>query len=102
MRAYRVDANQKEIVEAFRAMGATVMHTHTVGNGAPDIVVGYQKKNYLFEIKDGTKPKSAQKLTDQEKEFHKLWKGQVRIISDVTEVVEIMNALTFAGGSYNE
>lgn len=35
-RKARVDANQSEVVAAFRAAGATVQHLHMVGGGCPD------------------------------------------------------------------
>ena len=52
--------------------GATVQHLHTVGAGCPDILVGYQGRNYLIEIKteDGT-------LTDAQVAFIDEWRGQV-------------------------
>ena len=49
----RVDANQPVIVAALRAIGATVQHLHAVGQGCPDILVGYDGVNFLMEIKDG-------------------------------------------------
>ena len=39
MRIARVDANQPEIVEAVRKVGGEVLHTYTLGQGAPDIFV---------------------------------------------------------------
>ena len=51
----RVDANQKEIVQQLRKRGISVLHTHQLGKGAPDIVIGYMNQNYLIEIKDGNK-----------------------------------------------
>ena len=49
----RIDANQPEIVDGLRRIGATVRSTATIGIGFPDICVGFRGKNYLFEIKDG-------------------------------------------------
>ncbi len=86
MRA-RVDANQKSIVAVLRKMGATVLHLHTLGKGAPDILVGHQGKNALVEIKDGSKPPSAQKLTPDEAAFHSEWRGQVAIINSVDDAI---------------
>ena len=50
-RAAKVDLNQKEIVKHFRSLGATVAHTHMIGQGYPDITVGYRGTNYMVEIK---------------------------------------------------
>ncbi len=85
--AARIDANQPAIVAALRKLGATVLHLHTIGKGAPDILIGYQGKNALVELKDGDKPPSARKLTPDEVKFHAEWRGQVAIIESVDEAV---------------
>jgi hypothetical protein len=85
--AARIDANQPAIVAAIRKMGATVLHLHTIGKGAPDILIGYQGKNALVELKDGAKPPSARKLTPDEEKFHAEWRGQVAIIESVDEAI---------------
>jgi hypothetical protein len=90
----RIDANQPRIVAAFRKLGATVLHLHTLGNGAPDIAVGYRGRNALVEIKDSEKPPSAQKLTPDEVEFHRDWRGQVAIIRCEAEVVAFLNSFS--------
>jgi hypothetical protein len=46
-RAAKVDNNQKTLVAAFRGMGASVRHTHMIGDGFPDIAVGYANKTVL-------------------------------------------------------
>jgi hypothetical protein len=88
----KVDANQKQIVDALRKIsGVTVFSTHTIGKGVPDIVVGYCNQNYLFEIKDGNKPPSQQKLTPMEETFFDTWKGQVKLASCLDDILnEIM------------
>lgn len=84
----RVDANQKRIVDMFRAMGWSVAHTHTLGQGFPDLVVGFAGRNYLVEIKDGSKPPSARRLTADEEKFQAAWRGQYDVIEDEVAVVE--------------
>ena len=84
----KVDANQKQIVDALRKIsGVTVFSTHTIGKGLPDIVVGYCGVNYLFEIKDGSKPPSQQKLTPMEETFFDTWKGQVKLASCLDDIL---------------
>jgi hypothetical protein len=61
-RAAKVDANQTEIVQALRQIGAVVQSLAAVGNGCPDLLVGYRNRLFLLELKDGNKPPSAQKL----------------------------------------
>jgi hypothetical protein len=89
-RAAKIDANQNEIVKALRKLGASVWITSGLGKGAPDLVIGFRNKNYLAELKDGSKPPSARKLTDDEKEFHKLWYGQVAVIESVEQAIELI------------
>jgi hypothetical protein len=50
-RAAKVDANQREVVAALRGAGATVQLLHAVGEGCPDLLVGYRGGNYLLEVK---------------------------------------------------
>jgi hypothetical protein len=83
----RVDTNQPAIVEVLRGAGATVLHLHTIGRGCPDIAVGIHGKNYLMEIKDGSKSPSKQKLTRDEQEWHDAWRGEVCIVSSVDEAL---------------
>ena len=75
----RVDANQKVIVAAFRKLGATVQHCHQIP-GCLDLIVGYGGIDVRVEIKDGSKPPSAQKLTKKEKETFQHWKGRPPVV----------------------
>lgn len=91
----KVDANQPEIVKAFKGLGFSVAHTHTLGKGFPDIVVGKQGQSFLIEIKDGSQVPSKRKLTPPEQIFKDAWKGQFDIIESIDDVV-IFNAKHFA------
>lgn len=88
--ASRVDSNQPEIVKILRNAGATVFPTHSVGKGFPDIVVGHRGVNYLVEIKDGDKPPSARKLTQDEEKFHAAWRGDVCIVKNADEALLLL------------
>ena len=92
-RAARIDANQNEIVDALRGVGATVAITSMVGAGFPDIVAGYRGVNYLIEIKDGNKPPSRQKLTPDEQRWHGLWRGSVVVVASVDEALAVVGAI---------
>lgn len=91
-RAARVDANQKEIVRAWRQVGARVALTHMVGNGFPDAVVGFRGQVRLFEIKDGSKSPSARRLTPDEEKFIGLWGDLVTVVSSVDEALAAIGA----------
>lgn len=62
----RIDANQPDIVKALRKMGAFVQSLAAVGDGCPDLLVGFRGKTYLIEVKDGDKPPSKRALTPAE------------------------------------
>ncbi|HEY9692231.1 MAG TPA: hypothetical protein V6D15_08510 [Oculatellaceae cyanobacterium] len=88
-RAARVDANQQLVVRALRELGVSVQLLHTVGKGCPDLIVGHDRKNFLIELKDGSKPPSKQKLTPDEIEWHRNWQGQVSVVASVEEALNI-------------
>ena len=92
-RAAKVDANQGEIVRVLRECGATVRSTAAVGSGFVDIVVGYQGRNYLLEIKDGAKVPSARMLTPAEQEFHEGWKGQAAVVESPEQALRVIGAI---------
>jgi hypothetical protein len=87
----RTDSNHAEIIKALRKIpNLSVFSTHEVGKGFPDIVIGYKGINYLIEIKDGNKPPSARKLTPDEVKFHQDWNGQISIIKNLDELLQII------------
>jgi len=93
MTARRVDANQQAIVAALRAVGASVLLLHTVGRGCPDILAGHRGVNVLMELKDGTKPPSARRLTPDEAAWHATWRGTVVVVASVDDALKAIGAL---------
>jgi len=88
--ANRVDENQSDIVKALRKAGATV-RIITMGDGVPDLLVGYQGYTLLLEVKDGKKPPSARSLTEAEQKFFNEWTGgMLAIVNSVEEALEIL------------
>ena len=63
--AKRVDANQKQVVDALRARGYKVV----IISQPVDLLVGTPKGWILLEVKDGNKPASAQKPTKAQEKF---------------------------------
>jgi Holliday junction resolvase len=90
-RAAASDANQKQIVAALRAAGCMVIPCHAVGQGFPDLVVGYQGDTYLIEVKDPSQPKHRHELTPAQKLFHATWPGKP--IAKVFTVIEALEAV---------
>lgn len=76
-----------EIVAALRAAGATVRFI-TEGGGLPDLLVGYQGRTILLEVKDGSKKPSARRLTPDEQQFFDEWTGgQLEVVCSIPEAL---------------
>jgi Holliday junction resolvase len=84
-RAAKVDANQEQVVSALRAAGASVQSLAAIGKGCPDLLVGYQGYTMLMEVKDGAKPPSARRLTDDQVTWHGAWRGSAVAVVDGPE-----------------
>lgn len=90
MRAAKIDANQNEIVSALRNVGASVQSLATIGKGCPDLLVGFNNNNFLMEIKDGELSRSRQALTGLQVIWHKSWCGQIHVVANVEQALEIL------------
>ena len=84
-RAAKIDANQEQVIKALRSVGAVVQSLAAVGKGVPDLLVGYQGKTILLEVKDGNKPPSARKLTEDQIKWHGAWRGGPLAVVDGPE-----------------
>lgn len=95
-RAAKIDANQPGIVAAMRKAGATVYSLAAVGQGIPDLLVGFAGRTALVEVKDGSKPASARQLTPDQQQWHQTWTGgTLAVVPDVEaalRVLEVMRA----------
>lgn len=83
--AQRVDANQSEIVKAFRDADCSV----EILNDLIDAAVGYGGLTMLIEIKDGDKPLKE----GRQKRFHETWKGGLRIVRNLSDVKATVDTL---------
>lgn len=89
-RAKRVDSNQKELVAVFRQLGVTVIDLSKVGKGIPDLMLGYNNKTVLVEIKSS---KSA-KLNPLQECFFREWKGgMLARIDNLDSAVRLVNIM---------
>jgi hypothetical protein len=89
----KADDNQPQIVAAFRQMGATVQHLHAVGQGCPDLLVGYRGRNLLVEVKDGNKPPSKRTLTEAQVAWHRDWRGSVVVVEGIDGVEALLRGV---------
>jgi len=93
-RAAKVDANQEAVVSALRAAGATVQSLAAVGKGVPDLLCKYQGSIYLIEVKDGRKPPSQRKLTDDQLKWHNEWKcAFLGVVESPDEALKFIGAI---------
>ncbi len=86
--AARVDVNQAAIVAALRAAGAYVWIL-----GLPvDLLVGYNNRTYLVEIKDGPR----KRLTKLQEDFFGNWTGgtlcRVNYVESALRMIVVGNA----------
>lgn len=93
----RVDANQKEIVQQLRKLDISVLHTHQLGKGAPDLILGYRNDNFMIELKDGNKTKSQQKLTPDEVEFQEKWQGNYAVCNSLEQILTVIDYVDEGG-----
>jgi len=87
-RAAKVDANQPDIVKAFRDLGWYVLIISQLKNCC-DIMVSKKGRTIAIEIKDGRKPPSQQKLTEGELKFKDEWQGEYALITSVDDVLKL-------------
>ena len=87
----RLDSNQASIVKTLRMIpGVSAESMASMGHGFPDLIVGYNSLNSgqinrLYEIKVG-----KGKLTDDEKDWHDKWHGQVKVVHSVDDILQDM------------
>lgn len=98
-RAAKVDANHSAVVAYLRQLGWSVLSLAGIGKGCPDIVCARDPYfTALVEIKDGDKPKSAQRLTEDQRNFIAGWKGRIIVANSPTDAAEqLLSAWHFTG-----
>jgi hypothetical protein len=88
-RAARRDDNEQSIIKAMRAEGAFVKVIND--EGTFDLLCWYNGRTLLLEIKDGSKPPSARRLTPAEQKFHDEWPGSdLYIVNSVEEAIALL------------
>ena len=86
---HKSDDNQREIVQALRESGASVLVLSGVGRGCPDLLVGHHGLNFLLEVKNlfGR----GVRLTPSEKKFMENWKGIVFQVTSAEEALQLLS-----------
>lgn len=79
-RPAKIDLNQPGIVLVLRQVGASIIDTSDIGNGFPDLVVGFRGKNYLLEIKNQETHYGRKGLNPNQQEWCDTWHGNAPIV----------------------
>lgn len=96
-RAPKTDANHDDIRSGLRRAGASVQDLILVGDGCPDILVGYYGHNILMEIKDPGQPRSKRKLTPDQEKWHGRWRGQRAVVHSLEEAFAVCRQVSGLG-----
>lgn len=95
-RAAKVDVNQPAIVKGLRAIpGVSVKPLSAVGDGCPDLLVGFRGRNFLLEVKDPEKPPSKRELTLDQSVFFAGWTGQAAKVETLPEALRAIGVDVF-------
>lgn len=83
----RIDNTQRDIVAALRAAGASVAVTSHVGQGFPDLVVGWGRRLVLLvECKS-----PGGELTLDERRFFEHWHGPpIQVVRSAEEALSVL------------
>ena len=97
------DSNEKEIIAALKAAGATV--TQLNGTGVPDLLVGHAGNTFLLEVKlplgprggkqlrGGADPRGDGVLTESQVKWWGDWKGApAQIVRSVDDALRAIGA----------
>ncbi len=91
----RVDENQREIVNALRKLGVCVIDLSSSGGGVMDLLLCFRRQTWMVEIKNPTKPKGDQCLTEAQIRMHKAIGDvgcEVHIIRCVDDFLSLLGA----------
>jgi len=91
----RRDKNQSDLLKAINQIpGVVAVDLGSVGKGVTDLLIGHNGKNLLAEVKlepvKGKVFKSQSKLNAKQKDWHDLWPGQVGVVRNIDDVLEML------------
>ena len=86
MKWHRADKNQAALIKLFEAHGCHVHPCGTFGGGFPDLLVGWQARIALVEVKRG-----KGEWTPAQQKFHAIW--PVFVVREDKQVLEVVTWL---------
>jgi Holliday junction resolvase len=99
--ARRVDTTHGPIRDALRQVGATVLDTSRLGDGAPDLLVGWRGRTVAVECKTNrsTKEGGRRGETEEQRKLREGWRGDAWIVvrSPDEAVLALVQAVTRVG-----
>lgn len=87
-RASRVDANQPDIVAAFRRLGCSVTDLSRVGQGCPDLLIGHWSVTVPVEVKTETGD-----MTPDQKRWADAWRGSFALVRSEDDVIDLVRRI---------
>jgi hypothetical protein len=91
-RAARRDENHGTIRAVFEGLDCSILDVASCPCGF-DLIVGYKTQAVAVEVKDGAKPPSARKLTENEFSAHLNWRGPKAIVTNNEEAAAVVALL---------
>lgn len=92
-RAAKVDDNHRDIVRGLRAVGAFVQSLAKVGDGCPDLLVGFRGETFIMEEKNPAQLPSKRRLNERQQAWHRQWVGRpahvVETLADALRVIGV-------------
>ncbi len=86
--ARKRDENEPGIIAALELAGATVVSL----DKPLDLLVGFDSDTELMEVKNGNQPPSWQRVTDDQADFFKNWKGKrATIVSTMRQALAVLH-----------
>jgi len=85
------DDNHNAVVDVFRRCGYNVIETYAIDCGF-DFFAWAAGKVFVIEVKDGEKPPSQRKLTDNEEGAKRLYDKYYHVLKSVGEAIELVQS----------
>jgi len=86
----KLDGNHRAVVAELRQLGYSVQSLAGIGDGCPDLLVGFNSHNWLFELKNPEQVPSKRRLTPDERTWFAAWKGQKRLCETTEQIVHVI------------
>jgi hypothetical protein len=90
---HRKDTNQNEIVDFMVKRGATVVDTSMMGEGFPDILIGYKFFSIPAEIKH-----PGIELNERQRKWHQEFAGAIPVLETIDDAATLLRSIEILTG----